>query len=622
MKMDDGDSMVDVTHSEAKPLQILIDSISELRVALQTYVSKNPATDNEVAAKDEAYLSLLSQIIRIKVSEDTILSMVEGRRRDNKQTGEKLMQLRVKLNNLQYERKQLHSEIGKCKGTQSSKLDEALGPLGLNPFSASGGSGSDAAVQAAHDALNKELEERQELQRKVEKLQGLIDGRKQEYKAEQEKPKNLPRQIQAIVDVIRPVQRALGGASALSGADAVPCGVGKDEELQGMSKLPQPLYVLARQAVAHREAFDKDLKVAVAVNKAAAGDMVTGSELYAEHESKVVVQVGRERKDSDKDIRAEEGEIDENGALGDETESERMRHAHGVQLRVTFRFVSVLGVVTVVGEAVDGDDLVSENYPLSELRGLFPDDDGARWPVGKAEALLERRMKENGVSRADEMARVRGRAFVWTNVAAGVECMPHPEAVRWTDEVRRLGEHVRFGEVVGALKRRLLSAVHLRRVVDFLAGSGRVNPVTPADIGLGGGGRAVAAKVSDFRRTDGRPEEWRMKVEGIAKKLTLHCTVWVNVDEYPHVAPTFEVREAVAKGVQVPERNNVELQRVANEARVSHAIAHVPELVLGTQVATLLHVVGSIDDGMARGAEVDAWHGRDLIMLARASNAS
>lgn len=552
----------------------LQDSLNRLRHTLNqcairhSQLAQSSQLESVDANKELQTLSqvVLSQTVVLKLAHEAIIRDVNDSRQKIRNDQEELLKARMRLQNLEYEKRMLQSEISECRAMKSPKLEQTKVSLPTSLFDASE---SDEAMarnlKTVNTALQEELTARKKIQAEVEMELRETEVKQSKLNALREALRQIPLAVKAIAAAVEPVRHSV---------NSDPMGVGSREELERMTNLPAPLYILAREAVAYREAFDPTLTVHVTTN----GDGDKDScELYRKHKMTVVLEVGAEENMDD------------------------------ARLRVFFRYLETLGIVVVsVTVVVDGQEC--DEYPTKELRVLFPRDSGDVSPRA-CNAHLE------GGSFVFNVNKAGGRPFYWANVLCGVECLPpinRSDAVghgsEWVRELLDLTQHNQFREVLSALQRRLLSAVHLKRHVDWLME--KKICVKATDIGFKTEARA---RVDDFVRLgwgdwnpeglvregeNGRDTEvWSMRVVG-TDGMVVSCLIAIEPD-YPFGRPTFRLKfEGGLDGVS--ERDVTDMERCVNDLEIGGALTGRSELLLGAQVTALLAFVDRVEDAHAR----------------------
>lgn len=598
-------------------------AINNLRNALnhqaiqQAQFNRQPGSDdNEIQGQKHAQVvinertanDILSHTIAVKLAHDAIMRDVEETRVKIRTTEDQLLHVRLRLDNLQYEKRVLQREITMCHNVKSPKLIQTGIKLPRSLFEPQ----LDDAVMArslkeANVTLQAELNSRKKLQENVEKRRKQRDEKQQRLLQLKENLKSIPKAVRQIYDVVETVRNSVSSI----GNHHVKS-VGSRDQLDRISKLPTPLYILAREAHAYRQVFDSSLDVTIL------------NESVKDYEIKNIREDDEKAKDTDSptDVNDRNGNptsmkrmassLENNTVYSGCGYSIKLEVSQGLEdgedlrakskdvreerLRVIFRFLPKLGLV-VVRAVVISEGLECDEYPTKELRLLFPNDDGGRSPNAVTCYLDKRELNFQF-----DATLARGRAFIWANELCGIECMPEVGKSRWPGQLHEMRGPKRFEEIMMMLKGRLRGIVHIKRQVDWLMGKGPHD-----DQALDEKYRGVSAKISDFTRVSKGEwsenikaryrncdvEVWKVKVAG-AKGLNLESMITIQPD-YPLARPTFHMN-MVRWGEGTPGLNDRELadmERLVNEAEVRDELrlGDRQDLLLGAQVLSLLRLV-------------------------------
>lgn len=561
--------VVPATPDSAASLVTLQESVNNLRRALNQCAVRQSQLQktNQLASNDTKTelqtLSrhLLSQTIAIKLAHESIIQHVDTSRHKIRNDQQQLINTRLKLQNLEYEKRTLQSEISKCRATASPSLVKSAVTI---PSALFDPNEPDEAVsrhlKAANTALQDELVARKKAQAQVEAALQETDAKRRELAEIRTALRKVPNAVRAIANVVEPIQNLVTTDRN---------GISSNDVLAHLGRLPSPLYVLAREAIAYREAFDHSVNLTVATEEDS-GEIT--ERLYTACRETVVLEM------TAPDVPA--------------------------RLRLQFRYLEQLGIV-VVRPAVFVDGNQCDEYPTKELRLLFPHDCGDVSPrAGNAHL-------QNGTFVFD-VAKAGGRAFLWANVMCGIACLPglgsgEAEVGRgsaWVKEMWGLMTHMRFKEVVNALQKRLVTVVKLKEQVDSLMAKNTC--VRGSDIGVGA---EPCATVEDFVKLgrgdwnpeglvregdDGRDTEvWSMHVVGM-EGFELDCLVAIEAD-YPQARPMFRVGcEKVPYGIC--EMDVVDIERCVNGFQVEGKLKGQPEVLLGAQITALLVFVDRLEE--------------------------
>lgn len=557
---------------------------------------------NERTAND-----ILSHTIAVKLAHDAIMRDVETSRKKIRTTEDQLLHVRLRLDNLQYEKRVLEREITMCRNIKSPKLIQTGVKLPPSLFEPQ----LDDAVMArslkeANVTLQAELNSRKKLQENVEKRRKQRDEKQQRLLELKENLKSIPKAVRQIYDVVETVRNSVNSV----GNHHVKS-VGSRDQLDRMSKLPIPLYILAREAHAYRQVFDSSLDVTIfneAVEDTEINNLRKEDRKAQGEDSPADINDRKGNPTSIKQVACSVESSDvymgcghcvklevSQGLQEGEDMGVRSKDAREERLRVIFRFLPKLGLV-VVRAVVISEGLECDEYPTKDLRLLFPNDDGERSPS----ALTSYLDKELNFQFDATLA--RGRAFIWANELCGIECMPEIHDSRWPGQLHEMRGAKRFQEIMMILKGRLRGIVHIKRQVDWLMGKGPHD-----DMALGEKYRSVSAKISDFTRVSKGEwsenikaryrncdvEVWKVKIGG-AKGLNLESIITIQPD-YPLARPAFHMK-MVRWGERTPglnDREMADIERLVNEAEVRDQLGLTDrqDLLLGAQVLSLLRLV-------------------------------
>lgn len=560
------------TPDSSASLARLHDAVNTLRHALNKCVvrrsemAKSNTLNSDDSNNELRTLSqhMLSQTVMVKLAHEAIIRDVNDSRQKIRNDQEELLKGRLKQQNLEYEKQMLQREIAECRAMKSPKLSKTGVTVPTTLFDASE---SDEAMtrnlKVANSALQDELSARKKMDAEVETELRKTESKRRKLTVLRNTLRQVPDAVRAVSGVVEPVRRSVTNDRL---------GVGSREELERMACLPSPLYVVAREAAAFREAFDTLLSIRVIKENSKDPVAKKGDESYVANELAVELEVGAE-------------DIDD------------------IRLRVIFRYMEKLGIVVVRASVVVGNSECVE-YPTKDLRFLFPHDRGNDSPRASNAHL------EDGTFTFD-VDKAGGRAFVWANVLCAIECLPAinlggvpGHGSEWVRELQDMMRHCQFREVVSALRSRLVSIVHLKQQVDRLM-SKRVC-VKATDIGFKAEPQARIEYFTRLGRGDWSPqglvrdgddgsdtEVWSMRVIGDNGTL-MSCLIAIEPD-YPLSRPIFRVK--MNGGIDgVVERDVTDVERCVNEFDMSKKLGQKRELLLGAQVTALLVCVDRLED--------------------------
>lgn len=524
---------------------------------------------------------LLSHTIMVKLIHDRLVFDVDGSRLSIRRDQEELLRARLRLQNLEYEKAALLKQISACHASVSLLKVDMEAPPANDIYSFAT---SDEALNKAHQDAKRTLEEelsRRELKREeLAKVKRDIEVKRHTLSELGTCLSSLPRAINAIDGVVQPIQSLV---AKYNGGDR-----SNEVTLEGLGKLPIPLYVLARQVQALQNLFEGPLRVAIV------------------NDTFQTPKDGTQGNDG--------------GSLGcdsmDENEADvRLYHAAGhavevdigvkgmdEELRVVFRYLDVLELVVVRGSILlKGQE--RSDYPVKELQLLFPRDTGARSPKAGHAYLQDGRFEY-------DVRLGGGRAFIWANAVCGIDCPPGVERTcksdgfvdkgweGWVVEMCRLMMHIRVREVVEMLQRRLKSIVSLKKQLECLSCTNR-SMAKGKNIGLD---KEPDARIVKFFKMDSQTwddaglvregydrketEVWGMVVRGMHDSR-IECLISLEAD-YPQGRALFRIvwpncPEAVR------EAHVIEMERQVNE--LTNCENYAEEMLLSVQVTTLLSLV-------------------------------
>lgn len=594
--------------------------------------STGPTEENTSSDKELETLSTqaLSHTVCVKLAHDAIIHDVDVSRTTMKHTQDELVKERLRLDNLRYEKLILLQEISVCRNVSSPLLQKTKVPLPVTLFNSNAtdaANADDVMIKNLKDvdtSLHDELTARRKLQTEVENVIMETARKKKKLAKMKYSLRKVPLDVKAVYDVVQPIRLSMAqGRSSKSEVKGSieGNGIGSKSELEMIAKLPLHMYIMAREAVAYREAFDSNMSVHIIPES---DDAITTEGIYKSCGMCVVIEVGQSTN-----LSADTLDVDNADMVN-------IMDTGGARLKVVFRYLEKLGIVVVRGIIIsDGQEC--DEYPTKELKTLYPRDKGDISPRAEHAHL------ENGTFIFD-VTKAKGRAFIWANVLCGIECMPKiiPKkrkrsseevgiGMGWPSEMGGMMTHLRFSEVATTLKQRLASIVHVKRQVDWLMGKRQVNGdavdngmvVKASDMGLIiESDEACSARVDDFVRLgrkewksqgllirdDGIDDDvdvddmevWSMRVVG-GQGMMVSCMVAVEVG-YPLARPVFRLKfEGGVDGVT--ERDITDMERSVNEVDIKDKLKGRIELTLGAQVTRLLTLVDGTRGRVCRKGE-------------------
>lgn len=579
----DADTSLKKIHESVSKLGALLKSSAEAHSQLHHDVSgQKPGNKDLSSAKKLQVLAHQALIhgISAKVAHDAIIDNIDISRKKLRVDQDKLHSNRLRLENLTYEKRILQREINACRGSSSSVISK----LNIDLPRAVNCSESDKACDDAHgalmDTLNSELGKRRAMKNEVDEAVAATKSKRRKLMDTKQGLRELPKVIKSLSSVIEPVKGSLQVSES---------SVGSVSELERVYKLPGPLYILARQALAYREVSLGEISVEVLGVRDVTGDEGFEAKrkggVYLMHPMRVQIDIH------------------------DMTGADRV-------LRVWFRYHVNLEIITVRSVmVVEGKETPS--FPTKELQMLYPFDYGEESP-NACNAHLQ-----NGSFKFELQAAQKGRPYVWANMICGVPCLKgmkggdqwtesEKDIAKWPERASEVGYHKRFKDVIVKLQNRMKAIISLKAQIEALLN--RELPISGGDVGLPG---EIKAKIVDFvklsadewkgkpglgrRGTEGRyTEVWCMSVSTDAVKVK--CMIGVEPD-YPVGSPVFRLERTDGNG-GVTEKDIVELERCVNEHGIQPQMAE-RDIVLGAQIAAMLTymdrleaVSASMDEGV------------------------
>lgn len=535
---------------------------------------------------------LLTHTIMVKLIHDRLVFDVDGSRQGIRRDQEELLRARLRLQNLEYEKAALLKQISACHASASLPKVDMEVPLASDIYKSEA---SDEALNKVHQDAKRTLDEelsRRELKREeLSKVRRDIEQKRHALSELGTSLSCVPRAINAIDGVVQPVQLLV---AKYNGGDRL-----NEVTLEGLGKLPIPLYVLARQMQALQNVFDGPLRVAIVNDTFQTPTDGTGRNDGGSRGSEV---------------------------LGGNVPDVRLYHAAGhavevdvgvkgmdEELRVVFRYLDMLELVVVRGWILlKGQE--RSDYPVKELQLLFPRDTGAKSPKAGHAYLQDGRFEY-------DVRLGGGRAFIWANAVCGIDCPPGVERTcksdgfvdkrceGWVVEMCRLMMHIRVREVVEMLQRRLKSIVSLKKQLECLSSTNR-SMAKGKSIGLD---NEPEARIMKFFKMDSKTwddaglvregydrnetEVWGMVVRGMHDSR-IECLVSLEAD-YPQGRALFRIMWPNSPE-PVREAHVVEIERHVNE--LTDCGNYPEEMLLSVQVTTLLSLVDKAEAAFSSSA--------------------
>lgn len=464
----------------------------------------------------------------------------------------RLRAARLAVENLAYEKDMLGREIQACRASAG----------GIDAH-------SDEEHTTVLERLRVEVEERKALRIKVEDVCKAREERKRLNLEEERFLAALPRQIATVSANATPLRnffRLDGGAEKV--------------EAQACQRLPPPLFVLAREAMAFRDAFPGRLAVSVSNEEptsASAAESTAGAlspltDLHEAHPSCLVIEV-----------RGEPGTPSEKCAL-----------------LLTFRFHHKLGFVSVSARFESGATQV-EPLSAADLRALYPLDYGDESPNAANVHLLD------GQFAFDSTLAHGGLPFLWANLLCGLHfpmtgCehgrksrLPE-QFLSWTTAAAQYPSHLRFKEVCSALRDRLTSVLSLRQQLAQLQSTHKV----PVSWDAAGISHAPHAQLDDFVTLKSEEHAltgslgngkhiklWGFRVSG--KNVRMTGMIELQPD-YPTRAGVFHLKPDSRGHV-----SEASLRRLELELNVFEASGVRADLILSAQLVKLLSCIDALE---------------------------
>lgn len=527
---------------------------------------------------------LLTQTIMAKVIHDRLIFDVDASRQSIRRDQKELLRARLRLQNLEYEKASLLKQISACRAKVCVPTVEMEVPLTSDLYSSEENEDAlNKAHQAAKRSLQDELSRRERQRDELDKVKKMIEQKRRALSELGTSLSCMPRAIEAIDGVVQPIHSLVtqhdGGIK--------PCEV----TLQGLGKLPIPLYVLARQFQAVLNAFESPLHVAIVHDTFQSPVPTTGNNDAGESGS---------------------------GAMGSNVEDNRLYHAAGhvvkvdigakgldEELRVYFRYLDVLELIVVRASIVSNGQERSD-YPVKGLQLLFPRDTGATSPKG-SHAYLQNGRFQYSVHKGG------GRAFIWANAICGIDCLPNVDRTcsqdgsvdkrseAWVREMCNLVMHIRVREVVEMLQKRLRSIVSLKSQLEALSSNRSL--VKGKALGFN---KDPEARIMRFFKMDSKTwddtglvrdghdrnetEVWGMVVKGVHDSR-IDCLIALEAD-YPQGQALFRILWPNSPE-HVREAHVVEMERHINQ--LTQCASFPEEMMLSVQVTTLLALVDNAE---------------------------